>query len=281
MSRFAFVLLVAVSMLAPVAVACGESASGQRELLLASTTSTEDSGLLDVLVPAFEERTGYEVKLISGGSGQALENARRGDVDVLLTHSPSAEAELVRTGDVIERAPVMHNRFVIVGPFDDPAGVAGAATAAEAFAAIARSGSAFVSRGDESGTHVVELALWAAAGADPSDEDWYSETGQGQAATLQVANQQRAYALTDIATLLAVGDSVELLRVFDGDDELLLNRYHVMVVNPERHAGVNAAGARAFAAFVTGPEGQAIIREFGAEHHREPLYVPDAISPQP
>lgn len=281
MSRFALLVLVAVSMLAPLAVACGDSASGQRDLLLASTTSTEDSGLLDILVPAFEERTGYEVKLISGGSGQALENARRGDVDVLLTHSPAAEEELVRTGDVIERAPVMHNRFIIVGPSDDPAGVAGSATAAEAFAAIARSGSAFVSRGDESGTHLVELALWADAGADSSGADWYSETGQGQGATLQVANQQRAYALTDIATFLVLSDSIELRPLFDREDISLVNRYHVMVVNPERHPGVNVAGARAWAAFVTGPEGQANIRGFGAGQHGEPLFVPDAMPPPP
>jgi tungstate transport system substrate-binding protein len=268
-------------MLAPVAAACGDSASGQRELLLASTTSTEDSGLLDVLVPAFEERMGYDVKLISGGSGQALENARRGDVDVLLSHSPAAEEELVRTGDVIERAPVMHNRFVIVGPSDDPAGVAGSATAADAFAAIARSGRAFVSRGDESGTHVVELAVWAAAGIDPSGADWYSETGQGQAATLQVAGQQRAYALTDIATFLVLSDSIGLRLIFDREDMRLVNRYHVMVVNPERHPDVNVAGARAWAAFVTGPEGQQVIREFGAGRYREPLFVPDAALPRP
>jgi len=250
------------------------------ELLLASTTTTQDSGLLDELIPAFEEATGYSVKLIAGGSGQAIENARRGDVDVLLVHSPAAEQKLVADGFGIERALVMHNDFILVGPESDPAGVKATANVNAALTSIASTTARFVSRGDDSGTHVKELALWTAAGIDPAGQGWYEETGQGQGATLQVASQKAAYALTDRGTLLAQAENLDLDIVSEGTPELL-NVYHVIVVNPERHPGVNIDGARAWAEFVTGAEGQRIIAEFGVEMYGEPLFFPDAGKPEP
>jgi tungstate transport system substrate-binding protein len=285
------------ALLAVAAAACGEDrpaadsatpaqsaadapAQGSGDLLLASTTSTEDSGLLDVLIPAFEQRTGYNVKLISGGSGQAIESARRGDVDVLLVHSPEAEKRLVADGFGIERALVMHNDFVLVGPEDDPAGVSSSADLAAAFQAIAASEALFISRGDESGTHVAELRLWEAAGVDPTGQDWHAETGQGQGATLQVANQRRGYALTDRGTFLAQQHNLDLNVLAERGPDVR-NYYHVIVVNPAAHPGVNAAGARAWVAFVTGPQGQEMIRTFGVDTYGEPLFYPDAGNADP
>lgn len=249
------------------------------ELLLASTTSTQDSGLLDELIPAFKEATGYSVKLVAGGSGQALENARRGDVDVLFVHSPAAEQQFVADGFGIERALVMHNDFVLVGPPDDTAGVRTASDIDAAMIRIAANQARFVSRGDDSGTHAAELALWRAAGIDPAGEDWYAETGQGQGATLQIASQKAAYALTDRGTFLAQAGNLDLQVLSEGSPGLL-NVYHVIVVNPERHPRVNAAGARAWAAFVTGAEGQRLIAEFGVETFGEPLFFADAGEPE-
>jgi tungstate transport system substrate-binding protein len=264
------------------AVACGGSSGddgGGRDLILASTTTTEDSGLLDALIPAFEEATGYDVTLVSGGSGQAIENGRRGDVDVLLVHSPAAELELVAEGIGIERALVMHNDFILVGPPGDPAGAGAPGDISSALQAIAATESPFVSRGDESGTHVAELRLWDAAGIDPSGEDWYAETGQGQGATMRVADQRQAYALTDRGTFIAQRDTLRLEIIIEGGDGLR-NDYHVIVINPETHDRVNVEGARAWAAFVTGVQGQEIIRTFGVEEFGEPLFVPDAGGPE-
>lgn len=279
--------LIACALALLVAAACagGEGAhdaatagptrtSGQ--LLLASTTTTQDSGLLDALIPAFERRTGYSVKLVAGGSGQALENGRRGDLDVLLVHSPQAEEAFVAAGDGIERRPVMHNDFIVVGPAHDPADVRHAPDAAAAFRAIAAVRATFVSRGDQSGTNVVELGLWRQAGVDPEGQRWYVETGQGQGATLQVASQRGGYALADRGTWLAQRDVLTgLAPLFEGQPPLL-NHYHVIVVNPQKHPKVNVEAARAFAAFVTGAEGQAIIATFGVDRYGEPLFVPDA-----
>jgi tungstate transport system substrate-binding protein len=266
----------------PLAAGCGEGNGGtdRRELLLASTTSTQDSGLLDVLIPAFEEETGYSVKLVSGGSGQAIENGRRGDVDVLLVHSPDAEKGMVADSDGIERAPVMHNDFVIVGPPGDGAGVRGTGSPAAAMRAIAGAGAPFISRGDDSGTHVLERKLWVAAGIEPRGERWYEESGQGQGATLQIASQKGAYAATDRATFLVQRNNLDLEIAFEGDPALL-NVYHVIVVNPDKHRDVNVAAARAWGGFVTGEAGQRLIGEFGAKEYGEPLFVPDAGKPEP
>jgi tungstate transport system substrate-binding protein len=271
--------LVPGLLLALVVVACGGSQADDAELLLASTTTTEDTSLLDALIPAFEEESGYSVKLVSGGSGQAIENGRLGNVDVLLVHSPAAEKTMVADGDGIERALVMHNDFVLAGPDDDPAGVRGATDIHAALRAIVTAGARFISRGDDSGTHVAELRLWEEAGVDPTAMSWYAESGQGQGATLLIASQQRAYAITDRGTLLTRPD-LGLAIIVEGD-EGLLNYYHVIVVNPAKHPHVNVDAARAWAAFVTGERGQRIIEEFGVEDYGEPIFYPDAGKPDP
>lgn len=249
-------------------------------LILATTTSTVDSGLLDLLVPIFEEETGYSVQTVSLGSGAAIEQGSRGDADVVFAHSPAAEQKMIDEGNGIERTLVMHNDFIIVGPEADPAAVRDQERANDAFAAIFDAASAFISRGDESGTHTLELKVWAAAERDPAGQSWYSETGQGMGATLQVASQRQAYTMADRGTFLAQGDVLDLVSLLEGDPALL-NVYHVIVVNPDVHPDVNAAGARAFAAFITRPDIQQIIGEFGVEEFGEPLFFPDAGKPDP
>lgn len=253
---------------------CNPVLSQNLDLLLVSTTSTQDSGLLDVLLPAFTEKTGYNVQLVAVGSGQALKIGEQGNADVILLHSPEAEKEFVARGFGIDRRLVMHNDFVIVGPPSDPAGIRGESPG-EAFRKIHAAGATFVSRGDDSGTHVKELALWATAGLNPPAESWYLETGQGQGATLSIASEKSGYALTDRGTFLAYKANVDLEILVEGDP-FLLNVYHVITVNPEKHPAVNLEGARAFAGFITSPEGQSIIAEFGVDEFGEPLFFPDA-----
>ncbi len=273
----AFASLVAATLL--FAASCGDDAKeivgGGDALILATTTSTQDSGLLDALVPAFEDESGYEVDVIAVGSGQALTMGERGDADLLLVHSPAAEQEFVDGGFGVNRQLVMHNDFVLVGPEDDPAGVGGAPDAAAAMRAVFDAGAAFISRGDDSGTHTRELSLWEDAGLDPAGQAWYEESGQGMGATLQIASQRGAYTLSDRATYLAQQDNLDLALLHEGDPELL-NIYHVIEVNPERHDGLNVEGAEAFAAFLVGDEAQRLIGEFGVAEFGEPLFVPDA-----
>ena len=252
----------------------GSAATIGGSMILATTTSTQDSGLLDLLVPLFEAQTGVQVKVIAVGSGAALEMARKGDADAVLSHAPETEQELVARGDLVEGRLVMHNDVVLVGPTGDPARVQGAGSIEEAMRRIAASGG-FVSRGDNSGTHAKELALWAAAGIDPGRVPRREETGQGMGATLNIADQRRAYTLTDRATYLALRDRLSLEVVFEGG-ERLRNVYHVYVVNPEKHRGVKAAQARAWAEFLVAPETQRVIGEFGKDRYGEPLFVPDA-----
>ncbi|MCH8995041.1 MAG: substrate-binding domain-containing protein [Chloroflexi bacterium] len=275
MSRTAYRHALAAAFAALVLLVLGVACGSGNDLILATTTSTHDSGLLDVLVPAFEEETGYNVKIIAVGTGQALEMGRRGDADVLLVHAPSAEEEFVAEGHGVNRLLVMHNDFIIVGPADDPAGVAATADALEAMLAIAQAGADFISRGDDSGTHKLELSLWEELGRDPVGEGWYAEAGQGMGATLQIANQRDAYTISDRATYLALLDVLDLQVLGEGDPRLL-NIYHVMQVNPDRFDAVNEAGARAFAEFLVSDEAQAIILEFGVEKFGQPLFVPDA-----
>ena len=269
--RYPLVATFAALLLLVLGVACGSG----NDVILATTTSTHDSGLLDVLVPAFEEETDYNVKIIAVGTGQALEMGRRGDADVLLVHAPSAEEEFVAEGHGVNRLLVMHNDFIIVGPEDDPAGVAATADALAAMRAIAQAEADFISRGDDSGTHKLELSLWEELGRDPVGEGWYAEAGQGMGATLQIANQREAYTISDRATYLALLDVLDLQVLGEGDPRLL-NIYHVMQVNPDRFDAVNEAGARAFAEFLVSDEAQAIILEFGVEKFGQPLFVPDA-----
>ena len=257
-----------------VLVACGAPSPRADELLLVSTTSTQDSGLLDVLLPAFTDQTGYKVQLVAVGSGQALQMGEQGNADVILVHSPAAEKDFVANGDGVDRRLVMHNDFIIVGPAADPTGISGKSPV-DALKQIYNSGATFVSRGDESGTHVKEQALWKKAGLDPSGQDWYLETGQGQGATLQIASEKGAYTLTDRGTFLAYRDKVGLDILTEGDP-FLLNIYHIISVNPAKWKDVNVKGAKAFADFITSPEGQKIIGEFGVGEYGQQLFIPDA-----
>lgn len=245
-----------------------------KDVILATTTSTVDSGLLDVLVPIFEKQTGFRVKTISAGTGQALAMGEKGEADVLLCHAPAAEKPLVDSGAVINYLLVMHNDFVIVGPAGDPAGVKGKSSV-EAFKAIAAKEAMFISRGDDSGTHKKELSLWKQANIKPSGSKWYQESGQGMGATLLMASEKAGYTLTDRGTYLAQKKNVKLEILSEGD-KALLNIYHVMQVNPAKFSKVNAEGGKAFAEFMVAPATQKIIGEFGKEKYGSPLFFPDA-----
>jgi tungstate transport system substrate-binding protein len=242
-------------------------------VILSTTTSTQDSGLLDVLVPMFEKKTGLTVKTISVGTGQALALAARGEADVTLAHAPSLEKKHVDEGKMLNRRIVMYNDFVVIGPADDPAKVKGL-KAVEAFRRIAETQSRFVSRGDKSGTHTLELALWKQAGVEPAGS-WYIESGQGMGATLGIATDRRGYTITDRGTWLAFQKRVDLPILVE-KDRPLLNIYSVMEVNPANGPRVNAAGGKAFADFMVSPEVQAVIRSFGVEKFGQPLFVPIA-----
>jgi tungstate transport system substrate-binding protein len=244
------------------------------EIILATTTSTQDSGLLDVLIPVFEQKSGYTVKTVAVGSGQALKMAEQGNADVLLVHSPAAEKALIANSFGIERQLVMHNDFVIVGPPSDPAKIREAQLAVEALQKIAAASAGFISRGDDSGTHKMELSLWQQASLTPEGA-WYQESGQGMGATLKIASEKEAYTLTDRATYLANRATLDLAILFAGD-KALLNVYHVIVVNPAKWTKVNAAGARAFASFLLSPETQTLIGQFGVEKFGQSLFIPDA-----
>lgn len=261
---------IVLSILACALAGCG--GDGDDELILATTTSTQDSGLLDELVPAFEEESGLHVKTVAVGSGEAIELGERGEADVVLAHSPDAEEALMATGKAGERRLVMHNDFVIVGPPDDPAGIRGR-TPEAAFRAIAAGGGApFVSRGDDSGTHAAELGFWEAAGVDPP-AGRYVETGQGMGATLRVADERRGYTLADRGTYLTRPGG---LRVLVEDDPALLNIYHVIDMAEDAGDRVNSEGAREFADWIVSDEAQEEIRAFGVERYGEALFTPDA-----
>jgi tungstate transport system substrate-binding protein len=243
-------------------------------IVLATTTSTQDTGLLDVVVPAFEKVSGYQVKTIAVGTGAALAMGKRGDADVLLVHAPSAEEAYMAKGRGLSRALVMHNTFIVVGPASDPARVKGSASAQSAFAAIARAQVPFISRGDESGTNIKELALWKAVSVVPSGP-WYIKTGSGMADALHVASQKAAYTLTDDGTYLSQRATLSLVPLVE-DAKDLQNVYHVIVVKPLASRVSNAPGGEAFARFVTSAEGQRIIATYGRERFGRPLFTPDA-----
>ncbi|PYO41904.1 MAG: tungsten ABC transporter substrate-binding protein [Gemmatimonadetes bacterium] len=255
------------------------SITQSKEIILATTTSTRDAGLLDSLLPVFERRTGYRVKVIAVGSGQALAMGRRGDADVVLSHAPEAERLLVDSGYFVRRRLVMHNEFLVVGPASDGAGLRGLSDAVAAFRRIADRAVPFVSRGDQSGTHQRELALWKRAGLPGAPRgDWYVESGQGMGATLQLADEKRAYTLTDRATYLAWRDKLQLVPMVEGDS-LLYNVYHVLELNPHNAARINVAGGQALADFIVSAEAQALIGQFGRSAFGQSLFVPDAGKP--
>ncbi len=259
----------------PAAVPAGSPDQAEKpELILATTTSTRDSGLLDELIPRFEAQTGYKVKMIAVGTGQALALGEEGNADVILAHAPAAEMVLMEKGIGKDRLLVMHNDFVLVGPADDPAGITAASDVVDAFTKIA-SGGVFVSRGDDSGTHKMEINLWKEAGLPDPQGNWYLDTGQGMGDTLRIASEKQGYTLTDRGTYLALRDTLELDILYHGD-RALLNIYHVMTINPEQHPAVNYDGAKAFAEFMVAAETQNLIEEFGVEQFGQPLFFPDA-----
>ena len=245
-----------------------------KNVILSTTTSTQDSGLLDVLIPLFEKQTGYTVKTVSVGTGQALALAAKGDADVALVHAPSLEKKYVADGKLLNRRLVMYNDFVIIGPKDDPAKIKSAKTALAALKLIEQSKSPFVSRGDNSGTHNLEKSLWKKAGIQPKG-NWYIEAGQGMGATLGIANERNAYTITDRGTCLALRKRVNLPILIEGD-KLLLNIYSVMEVNPANGPRVNAVGGKAFADFMVAPQTQSVIEGFGVEKFGQSLFVPVA-----
>jgi len=247
------------------------ASSGSGDIILASTTSTQDSGLFDEMLPAFENAyPGYTVKVIAVGTGEALELGRNKDADVLLVHAPASEEEFVAEGYGTERREVMYNDFIIVGPASDPAGISGMEDASAALAQIAEAEADFISRGDDSGTHKKELSLWERAGIEPSG-DWYQEVGQGMGEVLRIASESDAYTMVDRATYLALMDTLELDILVEGDDALF-NQYGVIPVTDAS----NPEGAQAFADWITSSEGQDLIAQFGMERFGQPLFIPNA-----
>jgi tungstate transport system substrate-binding protein len=274
MRRQASIFLLQVLLIGWMVVGKATAAESSKNLILSTTTSTQDSGLLDVLIPMFEKQTGYSVKTVSVGTGQALALAAKGDADVALVHAPSLEKQYVADGKLLNRRLVMYNDFVIIGPKEDPAKVKSAKTALAALKQIEQTQSRFVSRGDNSGTHNLEKVLWKEAGITPKG-DWYIEAGQGMGATLGIANERNAYTITDRGTLLALGKRVNLPILIEGD-KALLNIYSVMEVNPANGPRINTAGAKAFADFMVAPQTQNVIKNFGVEKFGQPLFFPVA-----
>jgi tungstate transport system substrate-binding protein len=254
------------------AMAAAPSLAQGSFITVASTTSTEQSGLFDHILPVFEEATGIAVRVIAQGTGQALETGRRGDADVVFVHARAAEEEFVEAGYGVARVEVMSNDFVIVGPADDPAGIAGGRDAVAALAAIAGSNTTFVSRGDDSGTHKAEQALWDEAGIAPSG-DWYRELGSGMGATLNTAAQMPAYTLTDRATWISFENRGPLDILVEGDDRLF-NQYGVILVDPERHGHVKAEAGQTFIDWLVSGEGQQAIASYHLDGQQ--LFFPKA-----
>jgi tungstate transport system substrate-binding protein len=252
----------------------GAAQAKQKEIILATTTSTQDCGLLDLLIPIFEKKTGYFVKTIAVGSGQAMAMGQRGEADVLLVHSPESEERFMAEGSGINRRLVMHNDFIIVGTPEDPAGIKGMKSSSEAFRKIAALG-IYISRGDNSGTDVKERSIWKAAGINPQGQRWYQQTGLGMGQTLNVAAEKRAYTLTDRGTYLTLQKHLGLSILVEGD-AALANTYRIIEVNPDKWQKVNAQGAKAFSDFMVSKKIQKIIKDFGKDRYGSPLFFPDA-----
>jgi tungstate transport system substrate-binding protein len=268
-------LIISVMSVAICALPAIAAQHQQKNIILATTTSTQDSGLLDVLLPIFEKTTGYFVKTIAVGSGQAMAMGQKGEADVLLVHSPEAEKKFMADGYGVNRRLVMHNDYIIVGPKTDPAGINGSKSSVEAFRKIASANAVFMSRGDNSGTHAKEKAIWKAAGINPEGQKWYQQTGLGMGQTLNVAAEKKTYTLADRGTYLALKKNLGLDILVEGD-AVLLNIYHVIEVNPAKWPKVHSGGAKAFADFMVSRQTQDIIREFGVEKYGSPLFFPDA-----
>ena len=247
----------------------------QNRLKMSTTTSTENSGLLSVLLPPFEERFNVKVDVIAVGTGKALELGANGDVDIVFVHARAAEDQFVADGNGVNRRDVMYNDFVILGPETDPDGIKDAQSAAEALKKIAEAEAEFISRGDDSGTHKKELEIWNAAGVKP-EGNWYMEAGQGMGAVLTMTNDKQAYTMSDRGTYLAFTEKVDLKVLFEGDP-ILYNPYGIIAVNPAKYPHVNYLDAMALIGWVTSPEGQAIIKEYGKDKFGTPLFYPMVI----
>jgi tungstate transport system substrate-binding protein len=273
MSRRGLVLGVSLALMMVGFFGATSAWSGQA-VILSTTTSTQDSGLLDVLVPLFEKKTGYAVKTISVGTGQALALGAKGEADVCLVHAPDSEKKYVTDGLLVNRRLVMHNDFLLVGPAGDPAKIQGMTSAVEAMRRLAEAKATFVSRGDNSGTHQLEKKLWQEAKVEPAGS-WYLQAGQGMGATLGIGSEKQGYVLTDRATYLAFKKRVQLVPLVERD-RILLNIYSVLEPNPAKFSRINVAGGKAFADFMVSAEVQEIIRTFGVDKFGEPLFFPDA-----
>jgi tungstate transport system substrate-binding protein len=253
---------------------CFSLALAQQDIILATTTSVQDTGLLDAIVPIFEKQSGYHLKAIAVGTGQALAMAGKGEADVVLAHAPDAEKKYVADGSLVNRRLVMHNWFLLAGPAADPAKVKGTTKAIDALKKIAEAKATFVSRGDDSGTHKLEKKLWEQAGIKPAGE-WYLEAGQGMGRTLSIAGEKQAYVISDRATYLAFQKTTGLAVLLEGDP-VFLNVYHVLEVNPEKFPKVNVKGGRAFADFLLSAAVQDTLKTFGVDKFDEALFHPDA-----
>jgi tungstate transport system substrate-binding protein len=258
------------------AISATAVAAAEKFITVASTTSTEQSGLFGHLLPLFTEKTGIAVRVVAQGTGQALKTASQGDADVVFVHDPASEKKFVEEGWGVKRVPVMYNDFVLVGPASDPAGIDGMTDAAAALAKIAAAKAAFASRGDDSGTHKAELRLWKAAGVEPKGQDWYRETGSGMGPTLNTAAGLPAYALADRGTWLAFSNKQDLTVLVEGDKRLF-NQYGAILVNPARHPHVKAHWAQAFIDWLVSPEGQQAIADYKIEGQQ--LFFPNAAEP--
>ncbi|OPX86481.1 MAG: PBP superfamily domain protein [Pelotomaculum sp. PtaB.Bin104] len=274
-AKFLMPALLLVLLVSLVLAGCNQAPQEpqNKDIILATTTSTQDSGLLDFLIPKFEEKTGYKVKPIAVGSGAAIAAGEKGEADVLLTHAPADEKKIVDSGAVVNYQLVMHNDFIVIGPATDPAKIKGS-NAVDSFKKIAAAKATFVSRGDNSGTHSKEKAIWKEAGITP-EGTWYQQSGTGMGATINIANEKLGYTLSDRATYLAQKKNIKLEILSEGDKSLL-NIYHVMQVNQEKFAKVNKEGGKAFVDFMISAETQKLISEFGKDKYGEPLFFPDA-----
>jgi tungstate transport system substrate-binding protein len=244
------------------------------DIIVSTTTSTVDSGLLDVLQPAFEQQTGYKLTILSQGSGAALKTGERGEADVVLAHSPDAEKQFMDGGNGTRRELVMHNDFIIVGPAKDPAGIKSATDINDAMKRMAASNTPFISRGDDSGTNALELKLWQAAGINPKGQGWYQESGSGMGQTLQIASDKAGYTIADRATYLNLKKNLSLDILVENKPSLL-NVYHVIQVDPKKSPKVNGEGAQAFIEWLISPATQKLIGDYGKDRFGQPLFVPD------
>ncbi|MGB9710013.1 MAG: substrate-binding domain-containing protein [Thermodesulfovibrio sp.] len=250
------------------------STAQEKVIVLATTTSVENSGLLNHILPIFEKKTGIKVKVVARGTGAAIEMGKRGDADAVFVHAKELELEAVKQGYFVNRHDVCYNDFVIVGPENDPAKIKGLKKATDAFKRIASSQSLFISRGDKSGTHVKELKIWEMAGINPKGQKWYLEAGQGMEKTLRIANEKRAYTLTDRGTWLAIRDKLDMKILFEGDP-ILFNQYGVMAVNPQKHKHVKYKEAMEFINWIISKEGQNAIASFKDKFGNQ-LFIPNA-----